>query len=285
MERHRTFKNSFYAIVIVFSMSVVVSSSCKLAYGFIIVLADVQSKGINCLSVMVDLAISYFSALLIFLLGLNRFAAFSSSYLYERLMKRRALQCVVFGLLVFSSVITVLIYKISGLRRSFSQDTMVDYADGRVLVQASNYIFYALPLFSSVFYLFAYRSLRSKREDVVSNATKSLLDKVERCTLNQGIWILAIYLMSLVIHIAMQLPSVDGTMLIVLSSLETLTSATPQVALPITVLMCSKEARNVTSRICWSAVKRSMSSVLSKRRTSSVPSSTKTLPVTLQIDS
>ncbi|KAK5984667.1 hypothetical protein GCK32_017404 [Trichostrongylus colubriformis] len=187
--------SSFYAIVIAFSMSVIVSSTCKLTYDFIAGLAGVQSKEFGCFSITIDLAISYFSALLLFLLGFDRFAAFSSPHLYDRLMKSRPLGCILIGLLVFSTVITLLIYKISGLGRSFDENAMNDYASDRISVQVSNYIFHALPIVSSVFYLLAYKSLRSKREDVVSQATKILLDKFERSMLNQGMWILIVYLL------------------------------------------------------------------------------------------
>ncbi|KAK6057409.1 hypothetical protein COOONC_05074, partial [Cooperia oncophora] len=198
MGRQQTFKNSFYAIVIVFSLTVVTSNFCKLAYELVIVLARVHLRGFSCFSTIMDLAVSHFCPLLIFLLGFNRFAAFSSPYLCNRLMERRPLQCILFGLLVFSVLHAILIYKISGLQRAFEQDAVVDYADELVIVQVSNYIFHALPLVSSLFYLIAYRSLRFKREDAISNKTKTLLDSVERCTLNQGIWILVVYLVRLI---------------------------------------------------------------------------------------
>ncbi|KAK6024802.1 hypothetical protein OSTOST_09324 [Ostertagia ostertagi] len=137
IERHRTFRNSFHAIVLVFSISVVVSSTCKLIYIFVAGLAGVQSEGFNCFSITVDLAISYFSALLIFFLGLNRFAAFSSPYLYDRIMGREILHYTLLGLLLFSVIVTVVIFKIGGLQRTFTQNAMVDYAKNRILVQVS----------------------------------------------------------------------------------------------------------------------------------------------------
>ncbi|KAK6045160.1 hypothetical protein COOONC_17334 [Cooperia oncophora] len=163
MERNGTFRNSFYAIVIVFSLIVAVSSCCRLTYEFVIAFTDVQSK------------------------------AFSSPSLYERLSKRKTMRCVLLGLVVFSIMDAILIYNIGGLKRAFEEDTVVDYASEVVLFQVSNYIFHALPLVSSVFYIAAYLSLRSKREDAISDNTISLLDSAEKITLNQGIWILIIY--------------------------------------------------------------------------------------------
>ncbi|KAK6057408.1 hypothetical protein COOONC_05073 [Cooperia oncophora] len=163
MERNGTFRNSFYAIVIVFSLIVAVSSCCRLTYEFVIAFTDVQSK------------------------GLNRYAAFSSPSLYERLSKRKTMRCVLLGLVVFSIMDAILIYNIGGLKRAFEEDTVVDYASevvlfqsGMVIFQVSNYIFHALPLVSSVFYIAAYLSLRSKREDAISNNTISLLDSAPR---------------------------------------------------------------------------------------------------------
>ncbi|KAK6016604.1 hypothetical protein OSTOST_17911 [Ostertagia ostertagi] len=277
IERHRTFRNSFHTIVLVFSLTVVVGSSCKLAYVFV-GLAGVHSKDFDCFSAVVDMFISYFSALLMFFMGLNRFAAFSSSYLKDRLMKRKTHLWVLLGLSLISALLTVAVFEISGMKRVFGQNAITDYANRCIFVQVLSYFFYALPLTSSIFYLFAYKSLQSQRENVVSDATKSLLDRAERCNLKTGIWILVTYLASLMIHIAMQFPSVDGTSLIVLNSLGTITSTAPQLAVPLSVLMCSKEARDVTSRICWSSVKSSLSSVFGKRRISSA-SSVRTLPI------
>ncbi|PIO62563.1 hypothetical protein TELCIR_15874, partial [Teladorsagia circumcincta] len=93
-----------------------------------------------------------------------------------------------------SNIIEEHLQRIGGLQRTFTQDAMIDYAKERILVQVPNYVFYMLPMISSVFYLFAYRSLRSKRGSVTSGVTKSLLDKAEKCNLKTGIWILALYL-------------------------------------------------------------------------------------------
>ncbi|XGW27117.1 hypothetical protein V3C99_007599 [Haemonchus contortus] len=288
IERHRTFKNSFYTIVLVFSLSVVMSSLCKLVYQFT-GMAGLHIKLFDCLSANVDLLFSYFSALLIFFLGLNRFAAFSSPYLNESLMKRKTLLGILFGLLLFSAMITVLIYVLSGMQRVFSKSSITDYASNCILFEVTSFIFYSIPLASSIFYLFSYRSLRSKRDSVVSDVTKSLLDAAERCNLKQGIWILTIYLTSLIIHVTMLFQSVDGTSLIVLNSLGTIISAAPQFGLPLSVLLCSKEAREVTSHICFSrlvltSVRRSFSSVFSKSRIRSA-SSDRTLSLSLHSES
>ncbi|VDO62888.1 unnamed protein product [Haemonchus placei] len=127
IERHRTFRHSFYTIVLVFSLSVVISSLCKLIY-LLSGMAGLHIKLFDCLSANVDLLFSYFSAFLIFLLGLNRFAAFSSPYLNEKLMKRKTLISILFGLLLFSAMVTILIYVLSGLQRVFNPASITDYA-------------------------------------------------------------------------------------------------------------------------------------------------------------
>ncbi|KAK6751076.1 hypothetical protein RB195_002819 [Necator americanus] len=65
--------------------------------------------------------------------------------------------------------------------------------------KVSNYVFYAIPLISSVFYLAVFNSLRHQRADAVSEKTKMLLDKAERCSLKQGTWILTGYLVRLLV--------------------------------------------------------------------------------------
>ncbi|KAK6057410.1 hypothetical protein COOONC_05075 [Cooperia oncophora] len=244
IERHRAFKNSFYTIVLVFSISVVVSSSCELIYTLVAGLAGVKSEGFSAFSVMVDLSISYFSALLIFFIGLNRFAAFSLPHIYNCIVKRRNLCCILFGLMLFSVATATVMHIIGGLQRTFTKHKMVDYATSPLVV--SNYILYTLPLISSVFYLFAYKSLRSQRGVAISGTTKSLLNKAERCNLKQGIWILVVYLISFTIHVLMRLPMSDATSLMVISSLGVISSAAPQFALPLSVFLCSKEARDTT---------------------------------------
>ncbi|KAK6051313.1 hypothetical protein COOONC_11182 [Cooperia oncophora] len=203
IERHRTFRNCFYTIVLAFSLSVVVGSLCNLVYQ-ILSLAGVQSKGFEIFSISMDLVVSFYSALLVFFLGLNRFAAFSSTILRERLMEKKVVLCVLLGLLVFSSMIAVLVLEMSGMRRVSHQNTI--YATKYILV--TSHIFYTLPIISSVFYLFAYKSLRSKREDAVSDVTKSLLNRAERCNLKQGVSILITYLVTS--HIFYTLPIISS---------------------------------------------------------------------------
>lgn len=285
VERHRVFKNSFFVIVIFLSVSIAVDNVGTIVYLFVVALAGVESGAVNMFSALLDLSFSYYSTLLIFFMGLNRFAAFSSPYLKDLLMERKTLLWMLSGLLVFSIVVSVTVYKLSGMERVYDQGDMNDYADHLLLIQVSNYVFYAIPLTSTIFYLLAFNSLRSQRGNAISGATKSLLDKAEKGTLKMGIWILVVYIIALVIHVVMGALSPDGFSYVLLSCLQTLTATAPQIGLPLSVVVCSKDARSAAKHICFMSVKSYLTSAfhLKKSRTSSA-SSHKTIPLTLEID-
>ncbi|KHJ88295.1 hypothetical protein OESDEN_11913 [Oesophagostomum dentatum] len=172
----------------------VISNLCGLLYGIVIEGIDIHSSNINKASMLVDLIISYFSTILIFFLGLNRFAAFSSPLLNERVMNKMTLHFALIGSLIMSVIISVAIFELSGCERVFQANVMTDYVQNAVYIQISNYVFYAIPLISSIFYLAVFNSLRLRRADAISVQTKALLDRAERCSLKQGLWILTAYL-------------------------------------------------------------------------------------------
>ncbi|EYC19341.1 hypothetical protein Y032_0024g1030 [Ancylostoma ceylanicum] len=174
----------------------VVGNLCEIVFAVVVEGVGIHAPGVNEASLLIDLIISYFSTILIFFLGLNRFAAFSSPRLNETLMNRKTLRYVLVGCLVVSVVVSVAVFELSGSTRVFESNVMVDYVDNVIFMQISNYIFYAIPLASSMFYLSVFNSLRRQRADAISEKTKSLLDSAERCSLKQGIWILTIYLVS-----------------------------------------------------------------------------------------
>ncbi|RCN29585.1 hypothetical protein ANCCAN_24655 [Ancylostoma caninum] len=179
----------------------VVGNLCEIVFGIVIEGVEIHAPGINEASLLIDLIISYFSTILIFFLGLNRFAVFSSPRLNETLMNRKTLRYVLVGALVVSVVISVAVFELSGCKRVFESNVMVDYVENVIFMQISNYVFYAIPLVSSMFYLAVFNSLRRQRADAISSKTKSLLDSAERCSLRQGIWILTTYLVSLLLMI------------------------------------------------------------------------------------
>lgn len=75
-------------IVIFLSVSIAVDNVGTIVYLFVVALAGVESGAVNMFSALLDLSFSYYSTLLIFFMGLNRFAAFSSPYLKDLLMER-----------------------------------------------------------------------------------------------------------------------------------------------------------------------------------------------------
>ncbi|KHJ99289.1 hypothetical protein OESDEN_00714 [Oesophagostomum dentatum] len=109
---------------------------------------------------------------------------------------RMTLRFALIGSLIMSVIISVAIFELSGCERVFQANVMTDYVQNAVYIQISNYVFYAIPLISSIFYLAVFNSLRLRRADAISAQTKALLDKAERCSLKQGLWILTTYLVS-----------------------------------------------------------------------------------------
>ncbi|KAL6738202.1 hypothetical protein Aduo_011774 [Ancylostoma duodenale] len=262
----------------------VVGNLCEIVFGIVIEGVEIHAPGINEASLLIDLIISYFSTILIFILGLNRFAAFSSPRLNETLMNRKTLRYILIGSLIVSVAISVAVFELSGCTRVLESNVMVDYVDNVIFMQISNYVFYAIPLLSSMFYLAVFNSLRRQRADAISSKTKALLDGAERCSLKQGIWILSIYLVSLIIHVVMQLSPPNGFSYMLLSHIQDLTSMAPQLSIPISVLGCSRDARIAAMNICWKSIKQSFSSTFgfSTMHRIGSASSTKTLPITLK---
>uniref|UniRef100_A0A0K0DIH5 G_PROTEIN_RECEP_F1_2 domain-containing protein n=1 Tax=Angiostrongylus cantonensis TaxID=6313 RepID=A0A0K0DIH5_ANGCA len=92
------------------------------------------------------------------------------------------------GLLLFSMVIGALVCRLSGFLKEFSDN------DNAMMFSISCYIFYGIPLLSTVFYAMCFISLRSQRSLVCSDNTMSLLHQAERNTLKLGIVVLFFYL-------------------------------------------------------------------------------------------
>ncbi|KAK6751075.1 hypothetical protein RB195_002819 [Necator americanus] len=197
--REKTFKNSFYTIISLFAVTMVVSNICEIVCGIVVEGINMDAPGLNKASLLLDLIISYFSTILMFFLGLNRFAVFSSPSLNERLMNKKTLRYALSLSLLLSVAVSVVIFQLSSCKRVYESNVMVNYITNPIYMQVSNYVFYAIPLISSVFYLAVFNSLRHQRADAVSEKTKMLLDKAERCSLKQGTWILTGYLVRLLV--------------------------------------------------------------------------------------
>ncbi|VDM52625.1 unnamed protein product [Angiostrongylus costaricensis] len=76
-------------------------------------------------------------------------------------------------------VVGALVCRLSGFLKKFIGQ--------KNILQISCYIFYGVPLLSTVFYAMCFISLRSQRSLVRSDNTMSLLHQAERDTLKQGI--------------------------------------------------------------------------------------------------
>ncbi|KAK6049584.1 hypothetical protein COOONC_12911 [Cooperia oncophora] len=132
IERHRTFRNCFYTIVLAFSLSVVVGSLCNLVYQ-ILSLADIlHLYGSGCFVLLRSAGVLSWG--LIALLLSHRRSSVSA--LWRIYAFRKVVLCVLLGLLVFSSVIAVLVLEMSAMRRVSHQNTI--YADKYILVKGSS---------------------------------------------------------------------------------------------------------------------------------------------------
>ncbi|KHJ99422.1 hypothetical protein OESDEN_00602 [Oesophagostomum dentatum] len=101
-------------------------------------------------------------------------------------------------LFIFSVLVGTVIFKLSGFQKCYDSDDdrVTNEAQNSVLLTVSNYIFYTIPLLSTVFYLLCFLSLRSKRSLVRTEKTMELLDNAEKSTLKQGIAVVLFYLVS-----------------------------------------------------------------------------------------
>ncbi|EFP03144.1 hypothetical protein CRE_28220 [Caenorhabditis remanei] len=100
---------------------------------------------------------------------------------------------------------------------------------------------YVFPLSSIVFYVVAYNNLRQKRLLVVSDKTKSIIDKAERRTLKIGMLILVTYTASLIVHLFMVFVVTNETFSALYNRIDEIVSCAPQVALPMALLSCNKK--------------------------------------------
>ncbi|EYC44875.1 hypothetical protein Y032_0447g1632 [Ancylostoma ceylanicum] len=187
---------SFYKIMLAFVATIVVSSSSDIVCMVYFEGMQNDLPMLGSITLIVSLIVSYYMTILIFLLGLNRFAAFCSPRLNASIMKSKQLCILLAILLLFSVLVGVLVYKLCGFSRSFDSDKnrVMNSAQDTVLLTISNYIFYTIPLISTVFYVICFISLRSQRSLVTTGKTMLLLDKAEKSTLKQGIVILVFYM-------------------------------------------------------------------------------------------
>ncbi|WKY07294.1 hypothetical protein Q1695_007044 [Nippostrongylus brasiliensis] len=284
--RNGIFNNSFYALVMVFSLAVVANNTYQLIYILVVGLGRVSSTAAGCASMLIELTFTYFSILLIFCMALNRYAAFSTSRLKTAFTQRKTVCRIVIVLLLLSVTASAVVCKLSGLQRGVEEETMDDYATDMIPITVTNYVFYALPLVASIFFFLAYRSVRSQRPSAISDQTKSLLDKAEKCNLKQGITVLVVYLISFILDVVMSVTKPFGLSLLLLFIAQLVCSAAPQLSLPIGVLIHSREARHAAKRTCFLALKkRLLSNISSSGARVGSASSSKSLPATLRTSS
>ncbi|WKY07298.1 hypothetical protein Q1695_007045 [Nippostrongylus brasiliensis] len=246
--------NPFYTIANIFSLAVVVNNTCQLIYIFTVELGGVTSSVAGCVSMLFELVFTYFSILLLFFMALNRYAAHSTSHLTTFLINRKGMCYITFGLLLLSVIVSIAVYQLSGLRRGFD-DMMDDSATNVVPIAIANCIFYSLPIIASVFYFVTYRSLRSQEPGAVTDTTKTLLDNAEKVNLKAGISTLIVYLISLIMNVVMIATKPFGISVLLLFIAQLLCSTAPQLCLPITVMIFSKEVRHAAKHTCFYSLK------------------------------
>uniref|UniRef100_A0A1I7XCN1 G_PROTEIN_RECEP_F1_2 domain-containing protein n=1 Tax=Heterorhabditis bacteriophora TaxID=37862 RepID=A0A1I7XCN1_HETBA len=234
-DRTQKFNNVFYSIITVFVLTMMINRFLHLVLSIVTEAFKNPCTILIEISLVVDLFNSYYSALLIFLLGLNRLAVYTFNVI-DRIVFRRI------GLVKYANI-----------KRKLNKDMGVveDTCTKLDLMRMVNYIFYMIPLISSVFYLFVYNSLRSQRAKVVTGKTKTMLDKAEKCTLNQGIFILLSYLIALITHALLQFYPPNGLPFAVLLKLGEIVSMAPQIGVPLIVLCCSNDARKAIGNLLY----------------------------------
>ncbi|WKY07295.1 hypothetical protein Q1695_007045 [Nippostrongylus brasiliensis] len=274
--------NPFYTIVNIFSLAAVVNNTCQLIYTFTVGLGDVSSSVAGCVSMLIELVFTYFSILLLFFMALNRYAAHSTSHLTTFLINRKGVCYITFGLLLLSVIVSIAVYKLSGLRRGFKADMMSDFATNMVPIAIANCTFYALPVIASVFYFVTYRSLRSQELSAITDTTKTLLDKAERVNMKAGINMLVVYLISFIMNVVMIATKPFSISVLLLFIAQLLCSAAPQLCLPITVMIFSKELRHAAKKICLYSLKEQFHTSYCRSASVGSASSSKSLPTILQ---
>lgn len=278
--RNRRFNSSFYTILLTFVTTIIISNMSEISTTVYFEVLLQKSPVLCNITLLLSLIVSYYSAILTFLLGLSRFAAFCCLPLNRALSKTKIVLTVLVSLLAFSAIAGYFVYKISGFSRSFDEEdhTMRAEAANPVLFTMSCYAFYTIPLLSTVFYLLCFLALRSQRSTARTEKTIVLLSKAERSTLMMGIVILLFYMNSLLIHVLLRFHPPRDMSYFVLSRIEVAISTTPQLAIPLTVLGCSKDIREaswqIASYMClrkfWTSRKDSCSgsgsAILSRKR-------------------
>ncbi|KAK6726370.1 hypothetical protein RB195_004592 [Necator americanus] len=236
---------SFYKVMLAFVVTTSISSASDILSTIYMEGLRYNSEMHGKVTLLISLVASYYTAMIIFLLGLNRFAAFCSAKLNNSVMNSKILSFLLLLLLGLSTGFGVVIIEVSGFSRTYDnmKDIMMQSAQNTVLLTISNYIFYTIPLVSTLFYVACFISLRSKRSLVRAETTISLLDNAENSTLKQGIVIVFFYLLSLAIHIFLRFHPPMYTSYFVLSRLEIVSSTAPQLAIPIITLMYSRRIR------------------------------------------
>ncbi|CAJ0596161.1 unnamed protein product [Cylicocyclus nassatus] len=151
-------------ITLPFLLTIIVSSICDLSNLICLEILRYDVQILDCTTLVISLITSYYMTTLIFLLGLNRFAAFCSQRLNEEIMRSKRLFIIIFALLILSIIIGIAVYLASGFTRSYdvNENMIVTEASNTVLLMVSNYMFYTIPLISTVFYFLCFLSLRSK---------------------------------------------------------------------------------------------------------------------------
>ncbi|VDL77459.1 unnamed protein product [Nippostrongylus brasiliensis] len=243
----RRFYSSFYIIMLVFVSNTAVSSVNDISTTVLFEGLMLSSPPLFAITLLISLATSFYSTVLIFLLGLSRFAVFCHTALGKALMKAKTLLVALVCSFVFSLFAGCIIYKVSGFSTWFDEkeNTMLRGARYPTLLTVSCYMFYAIPLLSTVFYGFCFVSLRSQRLQALSGSTTLLLNRAEKNTLKQGVIILTFYLISLVIHIYLRFNCPKNNMpYFVLSRIEIGTSTIAQLTIPISTLAFSKDIRH-----------------------------------------
>ncbi|XGW27735.1 hypothetical protein V3C99_007934 [Haemonchus contortus] len=248
-------KKSFYSLMLIFNTMTV-------AFQTIIILDVIVSHTssderlkvslVRILASYFEIVSWYFTSTLVFLIGLNRLAVLTtgpiSSFFADR---KRVLWCsfILLGFSTFAGIIS------SGIISILSELFGVDFANDFFLavVKASSpveWFFAALPLCSCLFYIAAFKKLRSVRRR--SSMTFGATDKAEKSILKQGFLLCVFYMileMTLLIKQYAFYLCADFFMLCQI--VYYISMNLPPIGFPVIVFLCSKEFRKLFLVNCF----------------------------------
>ncbi|XGW26391.1 hypothetical protein V3C99_007200 [Haemonchus contortus] len=247
LARSTLIRKSFYSLMLIFNI-VAVKFQAIIIVDIIVSHTDLDELKILIIRILancVEIISWYFTSTLVFLLGLNRLAILTAGPISTFFAERRNVlwfSFILFGFSVFAGIIASGV--LSSLSELLGYDILSDFIL-RILEAFSpvDLFFAALPLCSCLFYIVAFKKIRSIRR---SSLGFEVPDKFEKSILKQGFLICIFYTIPEMTLVISQY-GIDAhggfyllSQLIFYASLNL-----PPIGFPLIVFICSKEFRKL----------------------------------------